>query len=78
MAGREYDNTVECNRISVRDIGTDKIASHYFGMQESIIETGISRMLDKMYSQEFSESKDPQNKFMNGLKDISYNDHRFI
>ena len=47
--------TVKCNRIAVVDSSTQEIAPHHIGIEESIKDIGLSKMLEDMYKQDFNE-----------------------
>ena len=48
-------STLRCNRIAVLDSPSNKIAQHFFGVEETVKDNDLSRMLVKMYKQDFNE-----------------------
>ena len=48
-------STLRCNRIAVLDSPSNKIAQHFFGVEETVKDNDLSRMLVEMYKQDFNE-----------------------
>ena len=48
---------ISCNRKVVQDVTFGKIASHHFGITNEVKDVGAKQMLQRMYNQEFNESK---------------------
>ena len=46
-----------CNRTAVMEAGTTEIAKHHFEKRNSIAETDIKHMLNKMYESDFTKPK---------------------
>ena len=69
-----------CNRIAVKEAGSNKIANHYFAVENRVRSNEeIPAMLKKLYEGEFTE---PQVKFSSiigeTLKEVSYEDQQFL
>ena len=70
---------VSCNRIAVNEVGTNKIQSHHFEVQDQVKESGIKEMFERMYQLDFNESSAKVNDVMTKkLKGISYEDKKFF
>ena len=52
-----YSATVRCNRVTVVDTGSLDVAKHHFGIEDSVKDVSISRILKEMYETDFNESK---------------------
>ena len=50
-------SSIPCNRIVVQDVTPRKIASHHFGIANEVKYVSAKQMLQRMYNQEFNESK---------------------
>ena len=48
---------ISCNRIVVQDVTSGKMASHHFGTTNELKDVSAKQMLQRMYNQEFNESK---------------------
>ena len=46
-----------CNRTAVMEAETTEIARHHFEKRNSIAETDIKQMLNKMYESDFTKAK---------------------
>ena len=75
----DLERNLSCHRVSVTEIGSNKIANHHFEIQISVEDMGIKQMLQKIYLHEFTEPqlKDDINlfEFKNG---ISIEDQKFL
>ena len=70
---------VSCNRISVNKAGTNKIQSHHFEVQDQLKESGIKKMLERMYQMDFNECSGKVLHVMTQkLEDISYENKKFL
>ena len=47
--------SVACNRVSVQDMTTKTVTSHYFDMQTEVKGVGIEQMLHRLYAAHFNE-----------------------
>ena len=68
--------TVSCNKISVQDMASKTVASHYFTMETEVKVVGIKQMLHKMYAADFSDHC-PSNK-REDITEMSVDDRNFI
>ena len=71
---------ISCNRIVVQDVTSGKMASHHFGITNELKDVSAKQMLQRMYNQEFNESK---LAFMEGIgktdiEEISFEDREFL
>ena len=70
---------VNCNRIAVNEVGTNKIQSHHFEVQDQVRKSGIKEMLERMYQLDFNESSAKVHDMMTKrLEGISYEDKKFL
>ena len=70
---------VSCNRIAVNEVGTNKIQSHHFEVQDQVKESGIKEMFERMYQLDFNESSTKVHNVMTKkLEGISYEDKKFL
>ena len=74
------NGSVTYNRMAVQEAGSNKIADHYFAVEEQIKSNeGIPALLKRIYRGEFTEQ---QVKFSSiigeTLGEISHNDQRFL
>ena len=51
----QHMSTVRCNRNAVLDNPSNKIAWHFFGVEETVQDNDLSQMLLEMYEQDFNE-----------------------
>ena len=51
----QHMSTLRCNRIAVVDSPSNKIAQHFFGVEETVKDNDLSRMLVEMYKHDFNE-----------------------
>ena len=47
--------TLSCNRISVQDMVSKTVASHYFAMKTEVKDVGIKQMLHRIYAADFND-----------------------
>ena len=66
-----------CNSTAVMEAGTNEIAKHHFEKGNSIAETDIKQMLNKMYESDFTEAKLGK-KSLPDAEDISFEDKKFL
>ena len=72
--------SIPCNRIEVQDVACGKMDSHHFGITNEVKDVSAKQMLQRMYNQEFNESK---LAFMEGIgkmdiEEISFEDKEFL
>ena len=46
---------VSCNKISVQDMASKTVASHFFAMKTEVKDVGIKQMLHRMYTADFND-----------------------
>ena len=63
------DNNHSCQKVSVNDVGSEKVTNHNFAIEESFKETGLERIPQNMYQHEFTVPQ--QNSEMIDLIDPS-------
>ena len=73
-------SSIFCSRIEVQDVTSEKMALHHFGITNEVKDVSTKRMLQRMYNQEFNESKVA---FMKGLcktdiGEIPFEDRGFL
>ena len=73
-------SSIFCNRIEVQDVTSEKMALHHFGITNEVQDVSAKRMLQRMYNQEFNESKVA---FMEGIcktdiGEIPFEDRGFL
>ena len=73
-------SSIRCNRIVVQDVTSRKIASHHFGITNEVKYVSAKQMLQRMYNQEFNESKVA---FMErigrtDIENFSFEDRKFL
>ena len=73
-------SSIFCSRIEVQDVTSEKMALHHFGITNKVKDVSAKRMLQRMYNQEFNESKVA---FMEGLcktdiGEIPFEDRGFL
>ena len=51
----DLERNLSCHRVSVTEIGSNKIANHHFVIEKSVEDMGIKQMLQKIYLHEFTE-----------------------
>ena len=74
------EGSISWNRIVVQDVTSGKMASHHFGITNEVKDVSAKQMLQRMYNQEFNESK---LAFMEGIgktdiEEISFEDREFL
>ena len=74
-----YQNRFHCNRITVEDHATGKIAKHHFAIPKDVKEGGISDILKKLYAADFMENQTlPSNGIDEKLNQVSAEDIKFL
>ena len=71
--------TVSCDWIVLNKVGTNKIQSHHFEVQDQVKESGIKEMFESIYQLDFNKFGAKVHDVMNkNLEDISYEDKIFL
>ena len=66
-----------CNRTAVMEAGTNEIAKHHFEKRNSIAETDIKHMLNRMYQSDFTEAKLGKRLLLDA-EEILFEDKKFL
>ena len=75
----DLEQNLSCHRVSVTEIGSNKIANHHFVIEKSVEDMGIKQMLQKIYLHEFTEPQLKDDKCLSEFKNgISIEDQRFL
>ena len=75
----DLERNLSCHRVSVTEIGSNKIANHHFVIQISVEDMGIKQMLQKIYLHEFTEPQLKDDISLSGFKNgISIEDQKFL
>ena len=71
---------ISCNRIVVQDVTSGKIASHHFGIKNEVKDVSAKQMLQRMYNQEFNESKVAFTERIGktDMEEVSFEDREFL
>eukprot|EP00112_Aurelia_sp_Birch-Aquarium-sp1_P006390 Seg1706.9 transcript_id=Seg1706.9/GoldUCD/mRNA.D3Y31 product="hypothetical protein" protein_id=Seg1706.9/GoldUCD/D3Y31 len=69
----ENGKAVRCNRITVTDAGSAKIADHHFVVEDTVKDVTTNELLRKMYHTDFSETK-----LDDGKLDLSQEHKKFL
>ena len=51
------DCTTSCNRVTAKDVASSKLGSHHFTVKDSVKNTKMEEMFQRMYKQDFSDQK---------------------
>ena len=74
-----YQNKSHCNRITVEDHATGKVAKHHFAIPKDVKEDRISDLLKKLYAADFMENQTlPSNGTNEKLNEVSAEDITFL
>ena len=77
--GQKNDNrSLKCNKIAVKEVISNNVASHHFEIQNKIKDVGTEDMFQRMHSQEFNEGLFPPSRSQGGEISISSEDKRFL
>ena len=77
--GQKNDNrSLTCNKIAVKEVISNNVASHHFEIQNKIKDVGTEDTFQRMHSQEFNEGLFPPSKSQGGEISISWEDKRFL
>ena len=75
----DLERNLSCHRVSVIEIGSNKIANHHFVIEKSVEDMGIKQMLQKIDLHEFTEPRLKDDKSLSEFKNgISAEDKRFL
>ena len=75
----DLERNLSCHRVSVTEIGSNKIANHHFVIEKSVEDMGIKQMLQKIYLHEFTEPQLKDDISLSGFKNgISIEDQKFL
>ena len=66
-----------CNMTAIMEAGTNEITKHPFENWNSIVETGIKQMLNKMYDSDFTEAQLGIRSLLDA-EEISFEDKKFL
>ena len=71
---------ISCSRIVVQDVTSAKIASHHFGIKNEVKDVSAKQMLQRMYNQEFNESKVAFTERIGktDIEEVSFEDREFL
>ena len=71
---------VNCNRVSVEEVGSQNLEKHHFCIINEVKDTGIKDMLNKIYHADFSESVQPRkfDKLLSLSDELSWEDQKFL
>ena len=69
LNGQSTDKSVNCNRIAVADVTTNKCSHHYFAVQDEVKDINAATVLIDMYRKEFNEPtpKEMKNQLLKGI-----------
>ena len=59
-------SAVPCNRVAVRQADTKQVGSHFFQVENKVLDNEVPDMLKKIYNHDFTESHHIANKEMVG------------
>ena len=75
----DLERNLSCHRVSVIEIGSNKIANHHFVIEKSVEDMGIKQMLQKIYLHEFTETQLKDDISLFGFKNsISIEGQKFL
>ena len=75
----DLERNLSCHRVSVTEIGSNKIANHHFEIQISVEDMGIKQMLQKIYLHEFTEPQLKDDISLSGFKNsILIEDQKYL
>ena len=64
--------------MAVRDASTSKVASHHFGIKDSIKGITLEEMINMIYRNNFSEPALPSRKVLMSSSEVSVEDQMFL
>ena len=70
MNGDNKDS-ISCHWVGVRDASTSQMASHHFGIKDSIKDITLEKMFKMMYKNDFSEPALASSKVMMSINEAS-------
>ena len=75
----DLERNLSCHRVSLTQIGSNKIANDHFVIEKSVEDMGIKQMLQKIYLHEFTEPQLKDGISLSGFKNsISTEDQKFL
>ena len=75
----DLERNLSCQRVSVTEIGSNKIANHHFVTEKSVDDMGIKQMPQKIYLHEFTEPRLKDDKSLSEFKNgILIEDQKFL
>ena len=80
IVNKSSNKSVKCNHIAVKDVVSQKVASHHFKIDSRLkrSETGVKEMFERMFHNDFSEMKQLQLKIIGNIGEISREDKKFL
>ena len=73
------DCSTSCNRVAVKDVAPSKLGSHDLTVEDSVKDISLEEMFQRMYKQNFSESKTVvSDSILKKLSEISCDDRKFL
>ena len=75
---RDNKNSFNCHQMAVRDTSTSQVASHHFGIKDSIKDITLEEVFKMMYKNYFSEPALPSSKVMMSISEVSVEDRKFL
>ena len=77
--GQNNDHRLlKCNKIAIKEVISDNVASHHFEIQNKIKDVGIEDMSKRMYNQEFNEGPFPSSRSQRDEISIFWEDKRLL
>ena len=70
--------TISCNWRAVTEASSGGTARHHFAAEDKCQEVGIQEILMKLCMQDFVEPKTTKNEICDALREVSYEDKKFI
>ena len=55
LGGKMRQPSIHCNIIKCRSVSTNQMAKHFLAVETQVEDTGIKKMLQKLYNEEFNE-----------------------
>ena len=75
----DLEQNLSCHRVSVIEIGSNKIANHHFVIEKSVEDMGIKQILQKIYLHEFTEPQLKDDISLSGFKNsILIEDQKYL
>ena len=71
---------MKCNRITVKDVISGKVAFHHFKIDNRLkrSEIGVKEMFERIFHNDFSEIKQLQLNIIGNIEEISREDKKFL